>query len=111
MRAWIAAVAVAMLIPAAAGADTYRHLRHRVHPCVAWIVDRETGGTWSTSATNPSSGAYGLPQAYPAHKMASAGPDWRTNPWTQLRWLVSYVNDRYGGACNAVAFWRQHHWY
>jgi hypothetical protein len=43
--------------------------------------------------------------------MATAGPDWATNPTTQLTWMRSYVNARYGGACAAWAFWQAHHWY
>jgi cell wall-associated NlpC family hydrolase len=74
-------------------------------PCAANIVKRESG--FSVTATNPD-GAYGLPQAYPASKMSAAGPDWRTNPATQLRWMRSYVNARYGGACNAWAYWQGH---
>ena len=46
---------------------------------------------WNQYAQNPSSGAYGIPQSYPASKMASAGDDWRTNPETQIRWGLSYI--------------------
>lgn len=73
--------------------------------CAANIVKRESG--FSVTAMNPD-GAYGLPQAYPGSKMASAGPDWATNPVTQLRWMLSYVNSRYGGACNAWSYWEAH---
>lgn len=60
-------------------------------------------------AANPS-GAYGIPQALPGSKMASAGADWETNPVTQIRWMSSYVN-RYGGWQGAMAWWWEHHWY
>lgn len=43
--------------------------------------------------------------------MASAGADWRHNIWTQIRWMISYVNARYGGMCNALAFQIAHNWY
>lgn len=56
------------------------------------------------------SGAYGIPQALPGSKMASAGADWETNPVTQIRWMASYVN-RYGGWQGAMAWWWEHHWY
>ncbi|MGW2517691.1 C40 family peptidase [Streptomyces sp. NPDC001617] len=79
------------------------------HACAAHIIARESG--WRTTAANPASGAYGLAQAVPGSKMARYGTDWRTNPATQLRWMRSYVNSRYGGACNAWAFWQAHHWY
>lgn len=73
--------------------------------CAANIISRESG--WSVTAENPD-GAYGLPQAYPGWKMASAGADWRTNPLTQLRWMRAYVDERYGGACAAWSFWEGH---
>lgn len=56
-------------------------------------------------ATNASSGAYGIPQALPKSKLASAGPDWETNPVTQIRWMINYVNERYGGWSEALTFW------
>ena len=76
---------------------------------IDYIVTHESG--WRVNATNPSSGAYGLPQALPGSKMASAGHDWRTNPITQLKWMKEYVSSRYGGGPGAAAFWRAHHWY
>ncbi|MDT2597383.1 phage tail tape measure protein [Enterococcus dongliensis] len=76
---------------------------------ISYIVNHES--SWNPSATNPSSGAYGLPQSLPASKLASAGSDWRTNPITQLRWMRDYVNERYGGANGAQAFWKRNHWY
>jgi len=77
--------------------------------CMNNIVQRESGG--NPLAVNASSGAYGLGQALPASKMAPFGADYRTNPVTQLRWMRSYVNATYGGACPAWAFWQSHHWY
>ena len=56
-------------------------------------------------ATNASSGAYGIPQALPGSKMASAGSDWQTNPVTQIRWMIGYVNERYGGWSEALNYW------
>ncbi len=76
---------------------------------INYIVNHES--SWNPSATNPSSGAYGLPQSLPASKLASAGSDWRTNPITQLKWMRNYVNERYGGANGALAFWQRNHWY
>jgi len=60
-------------------------------------------------AANPS-GAYGIPQALPGSKMASAGADWETNPVTQIRWMAGYVS-RYGGWQGALNFWYAHGWY
>ncbi|MGW6982227.1 aggregation-promoting factor C-terminal-like domain-containing protein [Streptomyces sp. NPDC054932] len=73
------------------------------------IVSRESG--WNHTAMNSSSGAYGLVQALPASKMASAGADWKTNPATQIKWGLDYMNDRYGSPVGAWNFWQSHHWY
>lgn len=61
-------------------------------------------------AANPS-GAYGIPQALPGSKMASAGADWETNPVTQIRWMIGYVTGRYGGWSQALNYWYSHGWY
>lgn len=58
------------------------------------LIMRESG--WNPTAQNPSSGAYGLPQALPGDKMASVAPDWRTNPRTQITWMLGYIDGRYG---------------
>lgn len=57
-------------------------------------------------ATNRSSGAYGIPQALPGSKMASKGADWETNPVTQIRWMIGYVTERYGGWQQAMTYWQ-----
>jgi LysM repeat protein len=77
--------------------------------CFSSIVQRESG--WNPRATNPSSGAYGLMQALPGSRMASVGADWRTNPLTQLKWGLNYMNERYGSPCQAWNFWQAHNWY
>ena len=69
--------------------------------CLLDLWDRESG--WSYDAENPS-GAYGIPQALPGSKMASAGPDWQTNPATQIRWGLGYIKQLYGNPCGAWAF-------
>ena len=72
-----------------------------------WI--RESG--WQWNAANPS-GAYGIPQALPGSKMAVAGPDWQTNPYTQIKWgVVDYIDPTYGNACNAWAHELASGWY
>lgn len=73
------------------------------------IVSHESG--WNMHATNASSGAYGLVQALPGSKMASAGSDWKTNPATQIKWGLDYMNSRYGSPAAAWNFWSTHHWY
>ncbi|MCI3904835.1 transglycosylase SLT domain-containing protein [Streptomyces spectabilis] len=77
--------------------------------CFSNIVNHES--TWNYRATNASSGAYGLVQALPGTKMASAGADWRTNPATQIKWGLNYMNDRYGSPCGAWSFWQANNWY
>lgn len=76
---------------------------------VDFIVSKESG--WNPGATNRSSGAYGLCQALPGSKMASAGSDWQTNPVTQLRWCNGYAKSRYGSWAAAYNFWvSRHYW-
>lgn len=75
----------------------------------AWIITRESN--WSVTATNPSSGAYGIPQSLPGNKMATHGADWQTNPETQLRWMYDYMIGRYGSIEATYQFWQANHWY
>lgn len=77
--------------------------------CANSIIMIESG--YDVTATNPTSGAYGIPQALPGSKMASAGADWQTNGETQLNWMLGYVNSTYGGACNAWAHEQADGWY
>jgi len=57
------------------------------------------------------SGAYGLCQALPAAKMASAGEDYMDNPVTQLKWCDGYASGRYGSWGEAFAFWKENKWW
>jgi hypothetical protein len=66
---------------------------------------------WHWWALNKSSGAYGIPQSLPASKMASAGPDWQTNPATQINWGLGYIKGRYGSPAGAEAHERAFNWY
>lgn len=77
--------------------------------CFSNIVDHES--SWNYHAVNASSGAYGLFQALPASKYSSAGSDWQTNPATQIKWGLNYMNSRYGSPCAAWSFWSANHWY
>jgi len=63
---------------------------------------------YETTVRNSRSGAYGIPQALPASKMATAGADWRTNPVTQIVWGLSYISARYGTPCGAWSYWLRH---
>ncbi|MGO4243478.1 hypothetical protein AB4028_05980, partial [Janibacter sp. RAF20_2_2] len=79
--------------------------------CLISLWNGESNWTWD--ATNSSSGAYGIPQSLPADKMATAGPDWKTNPVTQMIWGMDYIKASYGSPCQAKAFWDSNnpHWY
>ncbi len=70
---------------------------------------RESG--WNPTADNPTSDAYGIPQALPGSKMASAGSDWLTNPATQIKWGLGYIKDRYGSPSAALSFHDANNWY
>jgi colicin import membrane protein len=66
---------------------------------------------WRTTATNASSGAYGIGQSLPAEKMASEGADWQTSYQTQIRWGLNYIKERYGSPSAAWSFHLAHNWY
>jgi hypothetical protein len=76
--------------------------------CLAPLWQRES--SWNVYAGSPS-GAYGIPQALPGSKMASAGADWQTNAATQIRWGLSYIQARYGSPCAAWAHSQATGWY
>ena len=82
--------------------------------CFDELMHRES--SWRTRkdpqfADNPNSSAYGIPQALPGHKMSSAGHDWATNPITQIRWALQYIEDRYSTPCKALEFHNRKGWY
>jgi len=77
--------------------------------CLVQLWTRESG--WNAAADNTSSGAYGIPQALPGSKMASAGADWQTNPDTQIRWGLGYIQRSYGAPCQAWAHETSAGWY
>ena len=77
--------------------------------CLDNIWSQESG--WNVHADNPSSSAYGIPQALPGSKMSSAGPNWADNPETQIRWGLGYIKGRYGSACAAWSYKQGAGWY
>jgi len=77
--------------------------------CLAALWERESG--WNVYAENPTSGAYGIPQSLPAGRMASAGPDWRSDAATQIRWGLTYIQGRYGSPCAAWSHEQAVGWY
>jgi hypothetical protein len=91
-----------------------RALAQSMVPASQWacfdnVITRES--SWNVHAVNPSSGAYGLPQALPGDKMAEVSADWRDNAVTQIKWAINYMDGRYGSPCAAWSFWQAHNWY
>lgn len=77
--------------------------------CLDALWNAESG--WNTYASNPGSGAYGIPQALPGSKMATAGADWQTDPATQIRWGLGYIQASYGSPCGAWGHEQAYGWY
>lgn len=94
------AIAKQLLTAKGWGSDQYN--------CLVSLWDRESG--WNVYAANPS-GAYGIPQAKPGNKMASAGPNWQSNAKTQIIWGLGYIQGRYGTPCGAWAHSQSSGWY
>ncbi|MCU1508109.1 MAG: lytic transglycosylase protein [Glaciihabitans sp.] len=94
------AIAKALLTSKGWGASEYN--------CLVSLWDRESG--WNVYAANPS-GAYGIPQALPGNKMASAGPNWQSNARTQIVWGLGYIQGRYKTPCGAWAQSQAAGWY
>ena len=66
---------------------------------------------WNYRARNKKSGAHGIPQALPAIRMESISSDWRTNPVTQIRWGLRYIEARYMSPCAALAKFKRSNYY
>jgi len=103
-------------IPDPGSAQAYAQVRvgdygwaPREFDCLVALWNRESG--WNAFAFNASSGAYGIPQALPGDKMASAGADWATNASTQVEWGLGYIAGRYGSPCNAWQHSEDRGWY
>lgn len=77
--------------------------------CLLPLWMRESG--WNVYASNPGSGAYGIPQALPGDKMASAGADWQTSATVQITWGLGYIESVYGTPCNAWSHEESVGWY
>ena len=78
-------------------------------PALVDLWDHESG--WNELAYNASSGACGIPQALPCSKMSAFGDDYETNPATQIRWGLDYIQNRYGTPTAAYDFWLANGWY
>jgi hypothetical protein len=88
---------------------TARGWSQNQYNCLVALWNKESG--WNVYAHNKSSGAYGIPQALPGTKMASAGADWATNPRTQITWGLGYIQGRYGDPCGAWGHSQRVGWY
>ncbi len=95
------AIAREMVLARGWGEDQYS--------CLYSLWQRESN--WNVYAQNRSSGAYGIPQALPGSKMATAGADWQTNPATQISWGLGYIAGRYGTPCGAWGHSESVGWY
>ena len=91
----------ALMLDAGFGIDQF--------PCLDKLWKKESG--WNYRAQNASSGAYGIPQALPGSKMASIASDWRTNPATQIKWGLGYIEGRYNSPCGAWSHSQSTGWY
>jgi len=112
--AWASAPAVGVPDPGTAQAIGYEMVKamgwdDNEWSCLAALWTRESN--WNVYSHNASSGAYGIPQALPGEKMASAGADWATNPATQIRWGIGYIQSRYGTPCGAWQHSEERGWY
>jgi cell wall-associated NlpC family hydrolase len=106
------------IVAAPAAANQYENFAHTLADAT-WgstqfaylnlLWQQESG--WNPAATNPRSGAFGIPQALPAAKMASAGLDWATNPYTQIIWGIGYVKATYQTPQAAWAHELAYGWY
>jgi hypothetical protein len=78
-------------------------------PCLDKLWTKESG--WNQNAHNNSSNAHGIPQAVPGEKMAAAGPLWKTDAETQIRWGLGYIKGRYKTPCAAWNHSQAKNWY
>ena len=77
--------------------------------CLDPLWTHESG--WRVTAENAGSGAYGIPQALPGSRMASAGADWQASAATQITWGLDYIKGTYGSPCGAWAHEEAAGWY
>jgi hypothetical protein len=90
-------------------AEDFGYKRDRQWHCLRRLWNLES--SWRVHADNPSSSAYGIPQANPGKKMSSAGGHWKSNATTQIRWGLRYVHGRYSHPCGAMRHKSRYGWY
>ena len=112
-----AELAASHAVPAASGSP--RQIAQAMLGSFGWSSSQfscldplwEHESRWSVTAANPGSGAFGIPQALPGSRMASAGPDWQTSAATQITWGMQYIRGTYGSPCAAWSHERAASWY
>ena len=112
-----AELAASKAVPAASGSP--RQIAQATLGSFGWSSSQfscldplwEHESRWSVTAANPGSGAFGIPQALPGSRMASAGPDWQTSAATQITWGLRYIRDTYGSPCAAWSHEQAVGWY
>jgi hypothetical protein len=112
-----AELAVSRAVPAASGSP--RQIAQARLGSFGWSSSQfscldplwEHESRWSVTVANPGSGAFGIPQALPGSRMASAGPDWQTSAATQITWGLRYIRDTYGSPCAAWSHEQAAGWY
>ena len=112
-----AELAASQAVPAASGSP--RQIAQATLGSFGWSSSQfscldplwEHESRWSVTAANPGSGAFGIPQALPGSRMASAGPDWQTSAATQINWGLRYIRDTYGSPCAAWSHEQAAGWY
>ncbi len=113
-KAGVAAPPAGKPDPGTAQAIAYQMLQERgwgddQFSCLVSLWNRESH--WNVYAANKSSGAYGIPQALPGSKMASAGPNWQSDAATQITWGLGYITSQYGTPCGAWSHSQATGWY
>ncbi|KAA8816594.1 DUF348 domain-containing protein [Bifidobacterium callitrichos] len=103
-RLWHPSISQAKTYAAAAAAQ--RGWTGAEWDALVWIWEHESGWRWN--ADNPSSDAYGIPQALPGSKM---GTGWQDDGAVQIDWGLSYISGRYGSPTKAKEFWLKNNWY
>lgn len=72
-----------------------------------WVSESD----WDPKADNPTSTAYGIPQALTGGTHKNLPADYMTNPASQVEWGLWYIQQSYGTACSAWSFKQGNDWY
>lgn len=78
-------------------------------PALLALWNQESSWEAGPSSVNPSSGAYGIPQANPSG--GQGHPYALNDPVAQIKWGLQYIKNRYGTPSAAEAHELSYHWY